>query len=121
MSKYRVWAPPRFTLPNVALDRMCSPSQPHLCPCCGACLAAWAVSGHGQPLCPFCQSVDRQRAVCFAFITDPPAVLLRPNAFVAYFGPARGHAKALRGAQPRMHLQEFDHFAKGYTIWGPLL
>ena len=101
----------RFLLPNVSLQRKCQSSQPHLCPCCGACIAKWAVSSYNQPLCPFCQSVDRHRAACFAFIREPPPVLLKPNAFVAYFGPQPTHAAALRGATPRMHLQEFDYFA----------
>ena len=70
----------------------------------------------GQPMCPYCSSVDRQRAACLAFIKEPPARLLRTDepAFVAYFGPHRRHAAALRASKPRMYLLELDYFAPGY-------
>ena len=104
--------PPSFNLPGVHLDRRCS--QPLQCPCCGACFATWTVSKHGQPTCPHCGVVDRHRAVCYDLITDPPARLLEPGAFVAYWGPTKAHVAALQGSSPQMHLQEFDVFSTGY-------
>ena len=103
-----------FSLENVSLSASCGSAKPFMCPCCGRCIAAWAVSGRNQPQCPYCRSVDRQRSVCYVFLTDPPQRLRSEGAFVAYFGPDVNHSKALQHATPRMHLQEFDYFASGY-------
>ena len=104
-----------FRLPNVdLLARKCGDDKPFMCPCCGACISTWRPTEYKQAACPYCGVLDRHRVVCYDLQTNTPARLLKPNAFVAYFGPERNHSIALQAARPKLFMLGFDYFAEGY-------